>query len=445
MRKRATILITVLIIFSFVIDYRIINRKKSTIEQSVISDNSNSTNLTENTGEKEDLTIWTYFEGLEWSVRDFNQKYPSIKVKVEVFNYENYTDKCLKAIAKGEGADIIIFDSQHIEAFNGNEAMENLLELPFNAGQYEKDFTNSLWRLGMSFDGERLIGIPYDTTPMVTFYRADIMEEYGFPSEPQKLAAYMKEENNWLRIAEALKKDNKWIAQWATDPLKIYETGTGIFDENLNFIRNNSDFRKAVDITRKVKMQGLALNADIWSEEGQSALRDGRLAMLHLGTWGGSHIKGLAPEQSGRWRVTALPFGISGWNNSTFIAINSFSKNKEDAWTFIRDTALNTDRYYGEGVVPAYLPSRNKLSNSSFKDDYYGGQDIAALYRKLTAAMKEPIVTPIDDKAEAAMYAKVQNGITGGISSEEILRQLDEELVELIQKDKEALLKSLGK
>jgi len=42
------------------------------------------------------------------------------------------------------------------------------------------------------------------TSPVVTFYRADVMEENGFPSEPEELAKFIEKSENLMAIAKKL-------------------------------------------------------------------------------------------------------------------------------------------------------------------------------------------------------------------------------------------------
>jgi multiple sugar transport system substrate-binding protein len=441
MGKKTVILITVLIFISIAIDYSAITIKRSNSIKPATIENDDANN----TKESVELRLWTYYEGFEWPASTFTERNPSIKVKVEVFSKENFVQRYLNAVAKGEAPDLIVLDSEHIQDVNGNESLQNLLEEPFNAGQYRMDFQDSLWRLASSFDKKSLIGMPIATTPMLAYYREDIMKLYGFPAEPRKLEEYMKDPNNWLKIAQTLKKDNRYIAQWSSEPIRIYEAGTGLLDDNLKFLRNNSDFRKAIDMSREVKKGGLALNTDVWSQQGQQAVRDGKLVMLYLGNWGTGLIKNWAPEQSGKWRIMALPFGVNGWINSTIISVSSASGHKEEAWKFIKYYTLEVEKYYGDGTIPVYLPARGKLENESINEDFLGGQDILTENKRVTEALKEPVITPLYDKVRTIWYDKIEKSIASEIDPGEVLSELEEEVWEKIGTDKEALLKSLDK
>jgi len=62
-----------------------------------------------------------------------------------------------------------------------------------------KKISKDIWESNKSLDGKRLLAMTFLTSPVVTFYRADVMEENGFPSEPEELAKFIeKSEILWL-------------------------------------------------------------------------------------------------------------------------------------------------------------------------------------------------------------------------------------------------------
>jgi len=43
--------------------------------------------------------------------------------------------------------------------------------------------------------------------------------------------------------------------------------------------------------------------------------------VLGIGSWGTSTIQSYAPDQAGKWRVTAPPLGLKVWYSDTKLAI----------------------------------------------------------------------------------------------------------------------------
>jgi len=64
-------------------------------------------------------------------------------------------------------------------------------------------------------------------------------------------------------------------------------------------------------MAREIKRLDLSIGANIVEEAAKEAVRNGELVMvLGIGSWGTSTIQSYAPDQAGKWRVTAPPWGL---------------------------------------------------------------------------------------------------------------------------------------
>ncbi|WP_078556275.1 ABC transporter substrate-binding protein [Bacillus alkalicellulosilyticus] len=393
---------------------------------------------------KDEITIkvWSYYEaGLEEAFQLFRVKYPNIKFELEMLDYENYHNVYFEALVNGEGPDIMFIDSPHFGEFNSIEIFQDLLEEPFSMGDYQQNFSESLWNVGQSFDRKKMVGFPVNTAPHVTFYRADIMEEYGFPSDPEELGNYMEDPTNWLTMANELKKDSKYLIQWPNNIREIYDTGTAIFDEDLNFMRNTPEYEQMIELARLVRHDSLTLGIDIWLD--QEPIKNDELVMLFLGTWGSDLLKSWVPDQKGKWRVTRLPFNIYGWSNSAIMSIPLASENKKAAWEFIKFYSIELTG--GEDYivsVPGYLPSRGNERARSTPNYYLGGQQPRQYYEDLIYKTKEHIITPLDKDAEKIWSDNFEKGIQWNISGDEIIKRTKEDIENQHGRVREILLES---
>lgn len=223
----------------------------------------------------------------------------------------------------------MFFDSAYYSQFTTGEYLEDLLKEPYYAGRYEKDFPKDIWESNKSIDGKRLLAMTFLTSPIVTYYRWDIMQENGFPSEPEEVAKFIEESENLMAISKKLKAKGQYIFQMPIDIINLAGSYSGIFDKNLNFVRNSDLFVKALDIAREIKNQDLAIGANIVEPRAKEAIENGELVMvLGVGSWGTNTIKSYAPEQAGKWRVTAPPLGLKAWYSDSKLAINAQSQNK---------------------------------------------------------------------------------------------------------------------
>ncbi|HEY2492304.1 MAG TPA: extracellular solute-binding protein [Paenibacillus sp.] len=382
---------------------------------------SSSGNLS---AEPVELELWSYYSGLEPAINAFEKKYPNVSVKMKTFGYDAYVSAYLHAIADGVTPDIMVSDSEQFGQFTAINGLENLLD--YGAEKYRLDFSEHLWRSNLSHTETKLIGFPVGTSPLVTYYRPDIMEQYGFPSDPEQLGKFMETPENWIAIAKALKNDDRYITQWAPEVVQIFESTQGLFDSRLNFSRNNDNFLRAINIGKQIHNNGLAASIDIWTPSGVRALKDGTIAMLYLGTWGAAQIEEWAPELAGKWRETRLPFNQYGWVNSTNLMMPSAAKHKEWSWKFIEFCVTEWSKKEDGNGVPAYIPARGNPKKLAKENDYYGGQKLYVLHEGMVQKMKEYKLTPLDVQVRKIWKDQINVGIERNEDTQGILDQTEQ-------------------
>lgn len=430
MKIKFKIVLSILIIMSILLGC---NNKNNHDEKESLVETNNKDEIIE-------LNIWSYYGGMEDIIKTFEDKYPNIKVNLKNFSYEEYVNEYKKSLLLNEGqADILIIDSNEYGEFNSIKGLEDLLDDRYNVKSYQKEFDEDLWNLGLALNKEELLGIPISSAPIVTYYREDILGKYGFPTEPKELAEFMKDSENWLNIARKLKEEDIYIFQWYSEIVKVASSGMPYFDSELKYLRDNEEFKGAIDIAIKANSENLALLKDIWSPSGKEALQQGKLAMVYLGSWGTNELKTLAPNLSGKWRVTELPFGVYGWNNSTLLSIPKNSPNKDAAWKFIEHHVFQYNDKGRIGNVSGYLPFREKEKYKGIGNEYLGGQKEQLVYEEVMDKVREYPVTPLDKKAFEIWDLAIRHGGDKDLSSEEIMNNIRESIREQLSKEIEIL------
>ncbi|MGL5352659.1 MAG: extracellular solute-binding protein, partial [Clostridium sp.] len=288
---------------------------------------------------------------------------------------------------------------------------------------------------------KELLGLPLASAPLVTYYRADILEKYGYPSDPAELAEFMKDENNWLEMGKKLAADGISIVQWAGEIIRISTSNMPYFNEKLEYQRDNKEFENAISIAKKASFSGLSPFTDIWAEKGDKMLKEDKFAMLYLGSWGARDLEARVPEQSGKWRATSLPFGVYGWNNASILSMAENSKNKDAAWKFMEFYNFKYNTSDNVGNVAGYLPFRNDTAKISNKNEFLGGQEEQQLYEEIMAKTKEYSVTPLDDKAFKLWDKLVNAGIDEDQTTQQIMDNIRSAINTDFIKEKEIILK----
>lgn len=410
-------------------------------KEEVLSDKK--VNEDNKSNEEVTLELWSHYDGFQEAIKGFNEKYPKVKINVKVIPHDDYISEYKKGLTSDNGPDLLMIDSNDYGEFNTSKSLEDLSKEEYGIKNYEENFDKELWNLGKSLDKKELLGIPFASAPMVTYYRADILEKYGFPSEPKALSEFMKESDNWLKMARKLKKEGIYILQWIAESTKLYTANMPYYDENLVYQRNTKQFKEGIEIAQEVQKDKLFAFTDIWSDLGKKYLKEGKLAMLYLGSWGANEIQGLVPEQEGKWRATSLPFGRYGWNNSTIISINSASKNKSMAAKFIEYYAFEYVDTNAVSSVPGYIPLREKKESVKINNKFLGNQDEKGLYENLMSNTEEYPITPFDSKAFLLWDTALNRGLEEGLYADKIMDKIKKEEESTFKDKKEIILESM--
>ncbi|UHA74934.1 ABC transporter substrate-binding protein [Paenibacillus sp. 481] len=383
------------------------------------------------------LTVWSYDGNYKSHAKQFEKLYPDVEVEVKEFTFDNHVEAYLQAMEDGSPPDIMEIENKNLGEFNAIEGIVNLLDPPFDAGRLKMDIAPTLWEMAKSFDKKALIALPITFSPKVTFYRKDIIEKYGFPSEPEELAAYMKESKNWLKMARELKKDGIFIAQWDSEALELSESTMALFDESLMFNRNSLLIKQGLSLAREVNQRGLGANTSIWNETGQKMLRSGNLAMVYMGAWGEYRLHDWAPNTAGLWRATSLPFGLYGFSDASSLMMSEHAKNKPLAWEFMKMVHQNGST---DSVVTAHLPSRRDLLEKKHTSTFLGGQLVNPLYMELADRMIVSRPTPLDLAVMGGYRSYINQYIYSHVSPDKVLSQIERKINQEMELERSILL-----
>lgn len=393
-----------------------------------------------------EIELWSFDPNMfPETVEAFQARYPKVKINVVSMEFAEMHEKALTAIAAGTGGpDVLFLEGGQFKNFTAIEGLEDLLQQPYDAGQFRNDFTDANWNRWMSIDGKRLIGMPWDMPPAVSFYRTDILEENGFPTDPAELMQYMSDPENVMNMARTLKSKDIYMFEWRDQPVGLMNMGVTFFDNDLNFRRNTDSFVKGLDLSKQVTQEQLFLGQSIWVEEGQQAIKNGKLAFIYLGSWGKSQVENWGgPEQSGKWRATGLPFGAYGGQGGSVLSILSQSDNKELAWEFIKYTLASEEGqliWTKKGIMPGWKPAWEFPEFKNVTVPYFGDQNLNQLYAALLDKVQPSIETPMDNKANEIWGAGVAEIMDKNLDSKAALQKIQDDIMAAVAADRQALL-----
>lgn len=383
----------------------------------------------------------TAFEAI---IPGFNLQYPNIEVELSFMSTADHHLLLTTAIAAGTGApDVAMIEQAPIGIYRDMDGLENLLDAPYNAGEMKEYFVEYKWNLALSVDGTRLVGLPWDIGPATLFYRRDVFEDAGLPTEPDEVEKLLSTWDGFLEAAEMIYiPGERWILPSAHLLFSWHFMNRDFFDETLELLLDRPGAMEALQAAITMNNNGWDAGLfDMWTPEVYSGLAEGRIASVVAGCWYGGFIKTwIAPETSGLWGVTRLPGGIgdSNWGGS-YLAIPSQSANKEAAWSFIR-YALATKEAQNEmfraaDYFPAFIPAWDDPLYTE-ADPFFGGQKTRTLWLDIAAGLTPSFSTPMDATVEEVLNTTVNTGLDLGKSADEILSMIKEQVDIAIREDR---------
>lgn len=325
-----------------------------------------SSAMAQNTDVSGEISVHSWNIGasaLESLVPGFNEEYPNVTVTVEDIGNQQVYDRGLAGCAAG-GADL-----PDVYSVENNEAEIFWNRFPgcftdlstMGAADIRDDFPEFKWtELTV---GEQIFAIPWDTGPVVTFYRRDLYEQAGVNIDDVEtwddfIVAGQKvgEATGAKAISFDFTDDGVWR-------ILANQNSCFYFDEvGENITVNQPGCVLATETIKKLYDSGIVDIAD-WNGTIQS-LKNNTLAGTVTGGWYVGTVQDSLPEQKGLWGVHAMPASEAGGVRAanlggSALAIPASSDNPEAAMAFVKyaldSTAGQVGMLKSYGLVPSYL------------------------------------------------------------------------------------------
>lgn len=374
-------------------------------------------------------------DGFKAALDGFHELYPNIKVEFDFTDTTSHHQALATSLAAGSGApDVAMVEGAYIAQYRDSMALTNLKDSAYNAEQYEDDFVSLKWDQCYSVDGSRMVAIPWDIGPCVYYYRSDIFEECGLPTDPDEVADMMSTWDGVEKAAEAVSiSGQRWLVPNAAYFYQLLFCNRDYYDEELNLNLERDGDLDCLQTVIDFRNNGWDMNVDMWSTEAYAAYAAGTCVSVATGCWFGGFLKtDIDPDGAGHWKVAELPGGIADCNwGGSFLVIPEQSKNKEAAWDFVQYMLCTSQAQNAmlEAVdyFPAYTPSYDDPIYDE-ADDYFGGEKTKALYASIAPNLQPVFNTMMDVTAEGCIYSTVNAGLEDGKTPEEIRTQLGKDI-----------------
>jgi multiple sugar transport system substrate-binding protein len=355
---------------------------------------------------KTNITLWYWGSEVfqKATVDLFNASRPNVFVKLEKLTQPDTHKNLLTSIAAGGGApDVCAIEVGAIGSFAAKGGLTDLLQAPFNAGQFQNDMVAYKWAHGSTADG-RLIAMPWDCGAAGLWYRADLFDKAGIASDPAQVQARIKTWDDWMQLGEEVRQKLPETT-FFTDAYQdifypaVEQQGHGYFDGNKLLFEEKG--LEPIKLAADARRRGLDTTIDWWSPEWANAIKQNAFATMAIACWAQGFLTLEQPQTIGQWRVIRAPGGDYNWGGS-FLAIPEQSTNKEAAWEFIQFVCASKEGqnslFKAEGIYPAYKPA---WTDPVYDEPvaFFGGQRTFRLWAEIADNVPPSQPSPNDQQA----------------------------------------------
>lgn len=325
----------------------------------------------------------------------FTAEYPDITLEVVTYGAGDTYQNLQLAIAAGAGGpDIAQVENSNLAGFVRLGGLADLTEW---VTPYLDKMNDYKWK-DAELDG-KYYAMPWDSGPVVMYYRRDAFEKAGLPTDPDEVGELVATWDGYLEVCKTIKEEtgfycfahNKANNYGRLYEMALWQQGLGYYNEagqvTVDSPENIATLEKLGEFWDVDVCSDQLEWTDGWYAEMNSL--DEPIATLVEASWMGVFLKSwIAGDTSGRWGVTYMPAMKAGQpraandGGSTLVILED-SQNKEAAWAFIefmlghRENALRSFAYCD------FLPALETTYDDHLfiePDSFFAGQVARQIY-----------------------------------------------------------------
>ncbi|MEV7184593.1 sugar ABC transporter substrate-binding protein [Kitasatospora sp. NPDC093102] len=343
------------------------------------------------------LTFWGWAKGTKEVVAAFNASHPGIQVTYEEIpsGVAGGYAKISNAVKAGNAPDVFNVEYSQLPDFVSQGAVQDIGKLVTD--DVKSKYLNQA--LELTTLGGSTWALPLDASPQAFYYRKDLFDKAGITApktwdEFRTAAQKLKEAQPDARIATFFPDDPTTFEAmaWQADAHWFKSSG-----DAWKVDATGPETKKAGDYWQQLINDDLVRVMPSFSQQWTASLQKGETAGYLGASWGGGVLKGTVPDASGKWAVAPVPTWdgnpASGMVGGTTFAVSKNSKKAKAAVEFATWATTTPEGFsarIASGTSSAYpaAPALVPVAQGAFKTDFYGGQDVYAIYADAAKSIK---------------------------------------------------------
>lgn len=358
---------------------------------------------------------------------DFTKLHPDIKIEWKIMQPQQVRQNMLLAISSGTGApDVFGAESSWIGQLI---AAGGILDITEKASPLKNKFNTFKWQ-DVTLNG-RIYGMPWDSGPVALYYRRDVLEKAGLPSDPTGVASTFSTWDQYYELSKKIQASTKAYMfahakanNDARDWEKLaWQQAVGYFDEQGRVaLDKRPENLAALEFLARFWKDGSVQDTQPWTPAWYAGFADGTVATHFGAVWMGGFLKTwIAPDATGKFGVVPLPAWKAGGvrtanDGGSNLAITQQAKNKDAAWTFVEYVTANRDAQIKAWQAMDSFPALDAAYDAPFAaepDPYFGGQPYRLVFVELARKIPTWHYTKDYPEANSIMAAEIVNVALG--------------------------------
>jgi multiple sugar transport system substrate-binding protein len=369
----------------------------------------------------------------------FMEKNPKISINFIPMAQIDAANNLLAAISAGAGApDAAFIDWNIIQKYVERDGVgvRDLKDFMVPKSDWvEWDLALATTKTG------KIIGLPEDLGITMMFYRRDVVEAAGMPSDPENFAKVLDTWTNLIQTGIKLTvPEKRWLLNDAADIWAHAQNEGEIrnFDDNGVPVCTEERFVKAAELAVAARKAGIDAKILWWTSDWEVARNKvpGEIALYPCAAWWDQIIQPAAPETKGLWGVVPLPNNASSYGGGSFFVFPDMSKKFENTFkflSFLEASIEGIDEYMKSGK---FLPAYKKYHTSpvfTTPDPFYGDQVWLKSFADRVADFVPIHMTMNENIANEVMGEAIRNIVDNGAPIKDELENAKEEISSRIQ------------
>lgn len=334
---------------------------------------------------------WENQDQLKVSIKEFNTRYPKVKIQSVPVASADYVQKIKTAVAaKTALPDVIRGEIGFRGTLFDMDILDDLSNAPYNFDKSK--VPEQAWPLIMKND--QVLGALTQFNPSGIVYRRSMVKELFGTDDPTALADKFKTWDDIINAFTDAKINGKKVYAFRSvrdifhivdgyNPTNPIQDGT---------VKMQEVYLPTFELIEKMWKAGILDKYDMWTPAWNASFAKKDHVFAAAAPWFLKYVvEPNDPKGSGDWGITVAPGGMFNWGG-TALSVWKDSKVKEASWAYIYDQILNetgvkTSFETGMNITPV-KEFMDKPGFYSKQEPYWGNQDVGKFFMDNMNAVK---------------------------------------------------------